>query len=220
MHARGLRPRRLPRRRRAGRHPHRAARSCRTSNWRKPGPRPTRRRSRSRCYDADELLGIVVRDLKSPVDVREVIARIVDGSRFEEFKPRYGPTLVCGWASIHGYPGRHPRQQRRALLRKSPRRPRSSSSCATRSTCRCCSCRTSPATWSARDYEQRRHHQERLADDQRGVELHGPAFTVIIGASLRRRQLRHERAAPSATASPSLWPTAKIAVMGPKQIAA
>jgi acetyl-CoA carboxylase carboxyltransferase component len=53
-------------------------------------------------YDADELLGIVSRDLKSPVDVRDVIARVVDGSRFEEFKHRYGPTLVCGWASIHG----------------------------------------------------------------------------------------------------------------------
>jgi acetyl-CoA carboxylase carboxyltransferase component len=43
-------------------------------------------------------------DLRKPVDVRDVIARVVDGSRFEEFKPRYGSTLVCGWASIHGYP--------------------------------------------------------------------------------------------------------------------
>ena len=39
----------------------------------------------------------------SPLDIREVIGRVVDGSRFEEFKPRYGTTLVCGWASIHGY---------------------------------------------------------------------------------------------------------------------
>jgi acetyl-CoA carboxylase carboxyltransferase component len=46
----------------------------------------------------------VSRDLRQPVDVREVIARVVDGSRFEEFKHRYGPSLVCGWASIHGYP--------------------------------------------------------------------------------------------------------------------
>jgi acetyl-CoA carboxylase carboxyltransferase component len=43
-------------------------------------------------------------DLRRPVDVREVIGRVVDGSRFEEFKPRYGTTLVCGWASVHGYP--------------------------------------------------------------------------------------------------------------------
>jgi acyl-CoA carboxylase subunit beta len=43
-------------------------------------------------------------DLRTPMDVREVIGRIVDGSRFEEFKPLYGRTLVCGWASVHGFP--------------------------------------------------------------------------------------------------------------------
>jgi acetyl-CoA carboxylase carboxyltransferase component len=42
-------------------------------------------------------------ELRRPLDIREVIGRLVDGSRFEEFKARYGPTLVCGWASIHGY---------------------------------------------------------------------------------------------------------------------
>ena len=44
------------------------------------------------------------RDLRQSVDVRDIIARVVDGSRFEEFKARYGSTLICGWASIHGYP--------------------------------------------------------------------------------------------------------------------
>ena len=56
------------------------------------------------AYDAEELLGIVPADNRTPYDVREVIARIVDGSRFHEFKARYGPTLVCGFARIHGYP--------------------------------------------------------------------------------------------------------------------
>ena len=46
-----------------------------------------------------------IRDsLKQPVDVKEIIGRVVDGSRFEEFKPRYGPTMVCGFATLHGYP--------------------------------------------------------------------------------------------------------------------
>jgi acetyl-CoA carboxylase carboxyltransferase component len=54
-------------------------------------------------YDADELLGIVSPDVKVPFEVREVIARIVDGSRLSEFKPLYGPTLVCGWAHLHGH---------------------------------------------------------------------------------------------------------------------
>ena len=55
-------------------------------------------------YDEDELLGIVPGDLKTPFDPREVIARVVDGSDFDEFKPLYGPSLVTGWASLHGYP--------------------------------------------------------------------------------------------------------------------
>ena len=55
-------------------------------------------------YDPSELYGLLPVDLKQPYDVREVIARIVDGSRFHEFKPLYGDTLVTGFARIHGYP--------------------------------------------------------------------------------------------------------------------
>ena len=55
-------------------------------------------------YDPKEIYGIVSRDLKTPYDVREVIARIVDSSDFTEFKALYGTTLVCGMARIHGYP--------------------------------------------------------------------------------------------------------------------
>ena len=54
-------------------------------------------------YDAEELMGIIPDDNRTPYDVREVISRIVDGSRFHEFKQRYGNTLVCGFARIHGY---------------------------------------------------------------------------------------------------------------------
>jgi acetyl-CoA carboxylase carboxyltransferase component len=53
-------------------------------------------------YDPDEMLGIVPTDVRTPYDVREVIGRIVDGSRFQEFKSRYGTTLVTGFARIHG----------------------------------------------------------------------------------------------------------------------
>ena len=55
-------------------------------------------------YSPDELYGVVPADLRQPYDVREVIARIVDGSDFDEFKALYGETLVCGFARIHGYP--------------------------------------------------------------------------------------------------------------------
>ncbi|MEM7070423.1 MAG: carboxyl transferase domain-containing protein, partial [Pseudomonadota bacterium] len=55
-------------------------------------------------YDPDEILDVVPFDLKTPYDIREVIARIVDGSRFDEFKTRYANTIICGFAHIWGYP--------------------------------------------------------------------------------------------------------------------
>ena len=56
------------------------------------------------AQDPEQLLGVIPKDNRTPYDVREVISRIVDGSRFHEFKQRYGNTLVCGFARIHGYP--------------------------------------------------------------------------------------------------------------------
>jgi acetyl-CoA carboxylase carboxyltransferase component len=72
-------------------------------NWRKLGPGPSRPADEPR-YDPDELLGIASVDLRVPFDPREVLARVVDGSRFDEYKAGYGTSLVTGWASIHGYP--------------------------------------------------------------------------------------------------------------------
>ena len=56
------------------------------------------------AYSAEELYGIVSRDFRYPYDVREVIARLVDNSEFQEFKALYGPTLVCGFSHLYGYP--------------------------------------------------------------------------------------------------------------------
>ena len=72
-------------------------------NWKKAESDP---KAKSECplYDSEELLGLVSPDLKTPFDIKEAIARFVDGSRFEEFKPLFGPTIVTGWAEIHGYP--------------------------------------------------------------------------------------------------------------------
>src|SRR3972149_3641231 len=72
-------------------------------NWSKRGPGPSRSADEP-LYDAEELLGIVPPDLKEPFEMREIIARVVDGSRLEEFKRLYGRTLVTCWASVHGYP--------------------------------------------------------------------------------------------------------------------
>ena len=64
----------------------------------------TIQKSEEPLYHADELLGIAPVDLKKPIDSKEIIARIVDGSRFQEFKTNYAPTLVTGFAHIMGFP--------------------------------------------------------------------------------------------------------------------
>jgi acyl-CoA carboxylase subunit beta len=70
--------------------------------WRKLGPGPSAA-PEDPVHDPDELLGIASADLKVPFEIREVIARIVDGSRFDEFKPLYGVNLVTGWTRLHGF---------------------------------------------------------------------------------------------------------------------
>ncbi|MBC7414934.1 MAG: methylcrotonoyl-CoA carboxylase [Herminiimonas sp.] len=67
-------------------------------------PQPLLRPVVAPCYPAQELYGVIPVDTRKPFDVREVIARVVDGSVFDEFKARYGTTLICGFAHIHGVP--------------------------------------------------------------------------------------------------------------------
>jgi acetyl-CoA carboxylase carboxyltransferase component len=67
-------------------------------------PAPGLRRVQEPACDPDELLGIASADVRVPFEIRDVIARIVDGSDFAEFKPEYGPTLVTGFAHVHGFP--------------------------------------------------------------------------------------------------------------------
>ncbi|OWY05474.1 MULTISPECIES: carboxyl transferase domain-containing protein [unclassified Thioclava] len=66
-----------------------------TVNWQSP---------EEPVYDPEEILGVVPADLRTPYDIREVIARLVDGSRFDEFKPRFGETIVTGFAHVKGCP--------------------------------------------------------------------------------------------------------------------
>ncbi len=71
--------------------------------WERLGPGPSEPADPP-VYDPAELLGCASADVRIPFEIREIYARILDGSRFEEFKPLFGDKLVCGWGSIHGYP--------------------------------------------------------------------------------------------------------------------
>jgi acetyl-CoA carboxylase carboxyltransferase component len=72
-------------------------------NWRKLGPGPTAPAEEPR-HDPEELLGLAPVDLRVPADIHEILARVVDGSRFDEWKSLYGQNLVTGWAAVHGFP--------------------------------------------------------------------------------------------------------------------
>jgi acetyl-CoA carboxylase carboxyltransferase component len=71
--------------------------------WSKAGPGPDRAAVAPR-YPAEDLLGIASQDVRVPFEARDVLARVLDGSQFEEFKPLYGSTLVTGWGHIGGFP--------------------------------------------------------------------------------------------------------------------
>lgn len=72
-------------------------------NWRKHGYGP-RLPPDEPIHDPDDLLGVLPRDLRVPFDQREILARVLDGSRFEEYKATYGTSILTGWGSVHGFP--------------------------------------------------------------------------------------------------------------------
>jgi len=185
-------------------------------NWRKVGPGPLVADDEP-VHDPEELLGIVGQDLKVPVEIRDVIARVVDGSRFEDFKPRYGPSMVCGWASIHGYPVG-------ILGNNGVIFPDSAEKAA--HFIQLCNQQDIPLVFFqnvtgymvGRDYE-------RAGIVKKGSQMLNavtnstvPHLTVIIGSSIGAGTYGMSGRA-FGNRFTFLWPTAKIAVMGPKQIA-
>ena len=185
-------------------------------NWRKAGPEPTLSPDEP-LHDPEELLGLVSRDLRTPVDVRDVIARVVDGSRFEEFKARYGTTMVCGWASIHGYPVG-------VLGNNGVIYPDAAQKAA--HFIQLCNQVDVPLVFLqnitgfmvGRDFEADGIIKKGSQMINAVTNSTVPHLTVIIGASYGAGTYGMSGRA-FGNRFTFLWPTAKIAVMGPKQIA-
>jgi acetyl-CoA carboxylase carboxyltransferase component len=185
-------------------------------NWKKIGEKP-KKIPTAPVYDQEELLGLISEDLKSPVDIREVIARFVDGSQFEEFKSLYGPTMICGWASVHGY-------QVGIVGNNGPIYPECAEKAA--SFIQLCNKRNIPLIFLqnvtgflvGKDFE-------RQAIIKKGSQLINsvsnstvPHITIIVGASYGAGTYAMSGRAYNNRFT-FLWPTAKVAVMGPEQIA-
>ena len=185
-------------------------------HWEKQGIEPTLLGDEP-TLDPEELLGLVDEDLKSPLDIREVIGRIVDGSRFEEYKPLYGKTMICGWSMMHGYPVG-------IVGNNGPIYPESAEKAAT--FIQLCNKRNMPIIFLqnvtgflvGKDFE-------RQAIIKKGSQLINavsnstvPHITIIVGSSYGAGTYAMSGKAYDNKFT-FLWPTAKIAVMGPKQIA-
>jgi len=185
-------------------------------HWEKQGIEPSLLGDEP-TLDPEELLGLVDEDLKSPLDIREVIGRIVDGSRFEEYKPLYGKTMICGWSMMHGYPVG-------IVGNNGPIYPESAEKAAT--FIQLCNKRNMPIIFLqnvtgflvGKDFE-------RQAIIKKGSQLINavsnstvPHITIIVGSSYGAGTYAMSGKAYDNKFT-FLWPTAKIAVMGPKQIA-
>ena len=185
-------------------------------NWDKTGQEP-KKISSDPLYNQEELLGILAEDLKSAVDIKEIIARFSDGSKFEEFKPLYGPTMVCGWASVHGY-------QVGILGNNGPIYPESAEKAA--SFIQLCNKRNIPLIFLhnvtgflvGKDFESQ-------GIIKKGSQLINavsnsmvPHITIVVGASYGAGTYAMSGKAYNNRFT-FLWPTAKIAVMGPEQMA-
>ncbi|MEM7251507.1 MAG: carboxyl transferase domain-containing protein [Pseudomonadota bacterium] len=185
-------------------------------NWRKQGPEPSLPGD-APVHDPEELLGIVGEDLTKPVDIREVIARVVDGSRFEEFKPRYGPTLVTGWASIHGYPvgvlGNNG-----ALMSESAEKAAQFIQLCNQIDVPLVFLHNITGYVVGTDFEQGGITKNGSKMINAVTNSTVPHVSVIVGASYGAGNYGMSGRAYG-TRFTYIWPTAKIAVMGPKQMA-
>ncbi|GAA0846282.1 carboxyl transferase domain-containing protein [Streptosporangium amethystogenes subsp. fukuiense] len=174
--------------------------------------------AREPLYDEDELLGIVPEDLKIPFDPREVIARIVDGSEFDEFKPLYGGSLVTGWARLHGYPIGILANARGVLFSEEAQKAAQFIQLADQARTPLVFLQNTTGYMVGKDYEQG------------GIIKHGamminavsnstvPHLTIVMGASYGAGNYGMCGRAYDPRFLFS-WPSAKSAVMGPAQLA-
>jgi acetyl-CoA carboxylase carboxyltransferase component len=186
-------------------------------NWRKLGPAPSQPVD-DPIYDADDLLGIAPGDLRVPFDPREVIARIADGSRFDEFKEHYGTSIVCGWASIYGYPVGILANARGVLFNEESKKATEFILLNNQIDTPLVYLQNTTGYMVGKDYEEKGMIKDGAKMINAVANSTVPQFTVIMGASYGAGNY----GMCGRAYNPRFlftWPNAKIAVMGPSQLA-
>jgi acetyl-CoA carboxylase carboxyltransferase component len=186
-------------------------------NWRKGGPGPTQADD-APLYDEEELLSIPSTDLRVPFDPRNVLARVVDGSRFDEFKPLYGTSLVTGWASIHGFPVGILANARGVLFAEESQKAAQFIQLANSADTPLIFLQNTTGYMVGKDYEQRGIIKDGAKMINAVSNSTVPHLTLILGASYGAG---HYGMCGRAYGPRFLfsWPNAKSAVMGPAQLA-
>jgi acyl-CoA carboxylase subunit beta len=169
-------------------------------------------------YDAEDLLGIIPTDLREPFDPRDVLARILDGSEFDEFKPLYGPSLVTGWGSLHGYPIGVLANARGVLFQEESEKAAQFIQLANQSDTPLLFLQNTTGYMVGKDYEQRGIIKAGAQMINAVSNSAVPHLTVIMGASYGAGNY----GMCGRAYDPRFlftWPNAKSAVMGPAQLA-
>jgi len=186
-------------------------------NHRKLGPGPSMA-PEDPLYDPDELLGIASADLRVPFDPRDVLARVVDGSRFDEFKPLYGPSLVTGWASVHGYPIGVLANHRGVLFSEESNKATQFIQLANQTDTPLLFLQNTTGYMVGKDYEQRGIIKDGAKMINAVSNSRVPHLTINIGASYGAGNY----GMCGRAYNPRFlfaWPNARSAVMGPAQLA-
>ena len=172
---------------------------------------------REPLYPAQEIYGIVPADPRTPYDVRDVIARVVDGSRFDEFKALYGQTLICGFAHIHGFPSASSPTTASCSARARSRARISSSSRAS-ATSRSLFLQNITGFMVGRKYEAGGIAKDGAKMVTAVATSNVPKYTVIIGGSYGAGNYGMCGRAYGPRFL-FMWPNARISVMGGEQAA-
>jgi acetyl-CoA carboxylase carboxyltransferase component len=169
-------------------------------------------------YDAEDLLGMIPTDLREPFDPRDVLARILDGSEFDEFKPLYGSSLVTGWGQLHGYPIGVLANARGVLFAEESEKAAQFIQLANQSDTPLLFLQNTTGYMVGKDYEQRGIIKAGAQMINAVSNSDVPHFTVNIGASYGAGNY----GMCGRAYDPRFlftWPNAKSAVMGPAQLA-
>ncbi len=186
-------------------------------HWRKLGPDPLSD-VEPPVHDPEDLLGLVPVDVRTPFDPKEVLARLVDGSRFDEYKASYGTSLVTGWARLHGYPVGILANARGVLFMEEAKKATEFIMLANQADTSLLFLQNTTGYMVGRHYEQAGIVKDGAKMINAVTNSTVPHFTIIMGASYGAGNygMCGRAYEPRFLFT---WPHSRTAVMGPQQLA-